>query len=186
MLPTFLEAANATVPDEIDGKSFYKTLQGRTERINDYVYGVATRQNIRACKIFPSRMVRGQRFKLIRNYNSHEVYEQNLGSNKAINAFIEIGAKSFPKTPYEELYDLEADPYQKKNLANSSKYAEEKKKLSRVLEKWMQSQNDFLLEDKMPLIKPSMHPLDKQSQWNKVSDDLVGTLKKEVYLKVHY
>jgi uncharacterized sulfatase len=186
VLPTFLEAANATIPDEIDGKSFYKTLQGSTEKINDYVYGVATRQNIRACKIFPSRMVRGQRFKLIKNFNSHEVYKTNLGTNDAINAFIEIGANSFPKIPYLELYDLETDPYQTKNLAQNSRYASQKKELLDALEKWMAAQNDFLLDNKMPVLKPTLHPLDKQSQWNKVSKDLVGTLKKEDYLKVHY
>ena len=113
VLPTLLEAAKTDIPNSIDGKSFLKTLLGSNEQINDYIFGVATKQNIRECKIFPSRMVRGKRFKLIRNFNSIEVVDSNLGENPVINEFAKIAAESFPNTPYEELYDLKKDPYQK-------------------------------------------------------------------------
>ena len=53
-------------------------------------------QNIQKCKVFPSRAIRGKRFKFIRNYNSIEVVESNYGSNPVINAFIRKGAESFP------------------------------------------------------------------------------------------
>lgn len=186
ILPTFLDVAQVEIPKSIDGKSFYKTLQGSPEDINPYIYGVATRQNIRACKVFPSRMVRGKRFKYIKNYNSLEVVKNNLGANAAINEFIKIGANSFPKIPYEELYDLELDPYQNNNLASNSSYANQKEELSTALENWMISQNDFLITYKMPLIKPSLHPLDEQSKWNEVSKDLEGKLKQTDYIESHY
>jgi hypothetical protein len=50
----------------------------------------------------------------------------------------------------------------------------------------MLSQNDFLLTEKMPLIKPTLHPLDRVSKWNKVSKDLVGKLSESDYIPVHY
>ena len=53
------------------------------EIVNDYLFGVSTRQNIRGCKIFPSRSVRDSRYKLIVNYNSIEVYKSNLGNNES-------------------------------------------------------------------------------------------------------
>ena len=62
----FLEVSKTKIPIELDGKSFVESLKGDEKQINEYIYGVATRQNIRECKIFPSRMVRGSRFKLIR------------------------------------------------------------------------------------------------------------------------
>lgn len=186
VLPTLLEASNSEIPKSLDGKSFYKTLKGSTTEMHKYIYGVATKQNIRQCKVFPSRMVRGKRFKLIRNYNSLEVMQSNLGDDMITNEFIRIGAQSFPKIPYEELYDLKKDPYQTKNLAHDSRYQKQKEELSQELRRWMISQDDFLITHTMPLLKPTLHPLDKQSKWNTVSEKLEGKLKKEDYLKSHY
>mgnify|MGYP003325109365 CR=1 FL=1 len=64
-------------------------------------------------------MARDKRYKLIRNFNSIEVVDSNLGNNPFINSFAKIAAESFPNIPYEELYDLEKDPYQKVNLINN-------------------------------------------------------------------
>ena len=185
VLPTFLEAAHTKRPESIDGKSFIKTLKGSEEKIHDYIYGVQTNQNIQACKIFPSRMVRGEKLKLIINYNALERLDYNLGDNPVVNEFITIGAKHFPNTPYEELYDLSVDPYQTNNLANNPSYKTEKVVLAAALKKWMESQNDFLLTYKMPLIKTT-YPLDKASKWHTPPKHLKGKLKPEDYIKLHY
>ncbi len=186
VLPTILEVSNTEIPSEIDGKSFLETLGGSNIKIHDHVFGVSTRQNIRECKIFPSRMVRGNRFKLIRNFNSIEVLNSNLGDNPVINKFARIGAESFPNIPYEELYDLEKDPYQKVNLINEPKYNKIKNRLSQALENWMKGQKDFLLDNPISLLSPTLHPLDKNSKWNNVPDDLIGKLNDEDYVKLHY
>ena len=186
VLPTILEVSNTEIPSEIDGKSFLETLNGSNMKIHDYVFGVSTRQNIRECKIFPSRMVRGNRYKLIRNFNSVEVVNSNLGDNPVINQFAKMGAESFPNVPYEELYDLEKDPYQKINLINDPKYKKTRNRLSVALENWMKSQGDFLLDDPISVLKPSLHPLDRNSKWNNVPDDLIGKINDEDYVKLHY
>ena len=186
VLPTILEVSNTEIPSEIDGKSFLETLNGSNMKIHDYVFGVSTRQNIRECKIFPSRMVRGNRYKLIRNFNSVEVVNSNLGDNPVINQFAKMGAESFPNVPYEELYDLEKDPYQKINLINDPKYKKTRNRLSVALENWMKSQGDFLLDDPISVLKPSLHPLDRNSKWNSVPDDLIGKINDEDYVKLHY
>ena len=131
-------------------------------------------------------MIRGSRFKLIRNFNSIEVVNSNLGDNPIINEFAKIGAKSFPNVPYEELYDLEKDPYQKVNLIKDNKYKKIRNRLSIALENWMKSQEDFLLEDPISILKPTLHPLDKNSKWNKVPQNLMGKLNNEDYIKLHY
>jgi len=186
VLPTILEVSNTEIPSEIDGKSFLETLNGSNMKIHDYVFGVSTRQNIRECKIFPSRMVRGNRYKLIRNFNSVDVINSNLGENPVINEFAKIGAESFPNIPYEELYDLEKDPYQKVNLITEPKYKKIRNRLSVALESWMKSQEDFLLDDPISVLKPTLHPLDKTSKWNNVPNDLIGKLNDEDYVKLHY
>mgnify|MGYP001316929946 CR=1 FL=1 len=186
VLPTILDVSDTEIPIEIDGKSFLEILIGSNRKINDYVFGVSTRQNIRQCKIFPSRMVRGERYKLIRNFNSVEVVNSNLGDNSVINTFAKIGAESFPNIPYEELYDLSRDPYQKRNLINDPKHKEIKIRLSVALENWMKSQGDFLLDNPISLLKPTLHPLDKTSKWNNVPDNLIGKINDVDYVKLHY
>lgn len=186
ILPTFLDIVDAPIPEYMDGKSLLKTLKGGVKPIHEYVFAIATKQNIQSCKIFPSRMVRGKQYKYVRNYNAKEVVQNNLGTNEYVNAFIVKGANAFPKKTYEELYDLSTDPYEKKNLAKNEKYTKEKERLANVLEAWMVSQDDFLVTHKMPLLKATLHPLDKQSKWNKVPSNLTGKLSDKDYIKVHY
>jgi uncharacterized sulfatase len=186
VLPTFLDIIGVKIPKSIDGKSFYTTLKGDNQPIHQYVYSLATKQNIQQCKVFPTRAVRNSRYKLIRNYNSVDVVASNYGSNPVVNKFIKIGAESYPNIPFEELYDLKVDPYQSNNIINKPGLANVKKELSKALQSWMEDQNDFLVHQKMPLIKPTLHPLDRNSKWNKVSSEVEGKLTKNDYYPVHY
>ena len=73
-------------------------------------------------------------------------------------------------------------------LIKNSKFDIVKSQLSQVLHTWMESQDDFLILNKMPLIKPTLHPLDRNSKWNKVSKENLnefkgGTLMKKVFYK---
>ena len=103
-----------------------------------------------------------------------------------VNEFIRKGAESFPKVPYEELYDLQNDPYQQNNLIKKLELKAVKEKLSGVLKVWMTEQNDLLISHKMPLIKPTLHPLDRLSKWNIVDAHLLGQLTESDYVPVHY
>ena len=95
---------------------------------------------------------------------------------------------AFPEIPYEELYDLSVDPDEKNNLADNKKYFSLKKDLEKKLNNWMINQNDFLINHKMPLIKPSREAvtLDYKTARNNIPDELVGILKEGDYLKFHY
>lgn len=186
ILPTLVDIAGGDLVNKTDGVSFSALLFGANSTVRDYVYAISTRQNIQSCYVFPSRSIRDNRYKYIRNYNALEVMDQNLGSNPNINAFIRRGANAFPNVPFEELYDLLNDPYEHNNLANDVKHFDTKETLAKELTRWMIDQKDFLVSHKMPLIPPTLHPLDRNSKWNKPDSSLLGSLNKGDYIKLHY
>ena len=72
---------------------------------------------------------KGKKFKYIKNFNSNEVVENNSRNDNEINKFILRGSQAFKKIPYEELYDLEKDPFEHKNLAKVESFKKIKIKL---------------------------------------------------------
>lgn len=165
ILPTFLEAAGGDVPEGIDGRSFLPLLENPVTPFRDYVYGLSESQNIWMPKVFPMRMVSDGRWKYIRNANALEVHEQNFGASEAVNGFIRAGAEQTPDVPYEELYDLEADPFEQTNLASEPALAETKTRLANELESWMQQQGDYLAEGgPLPLFEPQHFALDQANK----------------------
>lgn len=187
VLPTFIEMADGAIPADMDGKSFLPVLRGSEREIHDYVYGVQTNQNIINAKVFPSRMIRSNQYKYIRNFNSVEVMEQNFGDNQYVNEFIRIGAMKYKDTPLEELYDIKNDPYEQVNLAKDPALRTIKEGLAADMFKWMKAQGD-ILSDKpgyMPILKANFK-LDETTPRHKVPKELEGTLKAKDYLVLHY
>ena len=78
IMPTILDIAGIDIPNNIDGNSFLNIFNQNHQEINEYIYGLATRQNVRGAKVFPSRSIRDNRYKYILNFNSLEVYENNF------------------------------------------------------------------------------------------------------------
>lgn len=163
VLPTFMDIAGSEPISSMDGKSFLSILKGNDEAIHQYVYGVRTNQNIINARIFPSRMIRDKRYKYIRNFNAYEKLEQNLTDNPNINIFLTEGALRHKDEPFEELYDLENDPFEQKNLINEVKLAKVKERLKTQLFLWMKTQGDFLDErlGHIPIISAPLFKLDQ-------------------------
>jgi len=165
ILPTFLELAGGTIPADRDGQSFKEVLKSPQSDFREYAYGVSEHQNIWIPQVFPSRMVTDGRWKYTRNFNAYEVHEQNFGSNEDVNALIRAGAEKNQDIPYEELYDLDNDPYELNNLAGNKELAEIKERLVDELYRWMKSQGDYLAEEgPLPLFHPTHFALDQKNK----------------------
>ena len=191
VLPTFMEIAGGKVTEDIDGNSFLSLLKGENVQINKYVYGVRTNQNILNSEVFPSRMIRDKRYKYIKNFNSLEVVEQNLTGKPNVDYFIKRGANAFEEEPFEELYDLQNDPFEQYNLAKNPDFKTIKKRLATDMFSWMRSQGDFLNEDlaNMPLITPKGDrgfKLDKDTPRRKIPNSIKNTLNNEDYTIIEH
>jgi len=166
VVPTLLEAAGAD-PEAIntgradvhdakgfDGRSFLKVLLAQSSTHRDYVYGVqTTRGIINGSACYPIRSVRSARYKYIRNLNHQAVFYNMVSTHPAdlLHTWMEIGksnsavaarAHFYQHRPAEELYDLQKDPYELRNLAEDPDYARVKSQLKEELTLWMQQQGD--------------------------------------------
>lgn len=191
VLPTFVAIAGGKADETADGTSFLPILEGEDKAVNEYVYGVRTSQNILNSEVFPSRMIRDKRYKYIRNFNSIEVVEQNLTGKSNVDYFIKRGADKFKNEPFEELYDLQNDPYEQHNLIKDESLKEIKERLKNDLFEWMKLQDDFLNETvgNMPIITPKGKKgfkLDQDTPRRKIPDSIKNTLTKEDYIIIEH
>lgn len=170
--PTFLEAAgidpskvDTGCPDApgdrgFDGRSFLGVLLGKTDRHRDIVFSQHTTVGINGFKEpYPMRAARDDRYKLIRNLapdNTHwirgihgvpllETWKRDAKEDAALAARVEW----LFHRPAEELYDLEKDPLETKNLAGDPALAEIRARLGKSLDDWMAQQGDRGMETEL-------------------------------------
>lgn len=167
--PTFLAAAgidptkiDVGCPDAngavgFDGRSFLPVLLGETDTLRDYVFAQHTTIGTNgAIEAYPMRMVRDTRYKLVRNLAPENTYTiGGIHKGQPIESW-QADAKSdykladrvkwLFKRPGEELYDLQADPEEMKNLAADPEFAGTKVKLQAQLDAWVAQQKDKGME----------------------------------------
>lgn len=156
---TFLEAAGLSVPREMTGVSFLPALQGRPFTGREYVFtergwhwGPITRTD----GLDLSRAITSQRYRLIFNLLPDRAYTPvDMVREKAWHAIVRAGAEGklsdlhdrlllrVPR-PTLELFDLQADPYELKNLAGDPAMKEIETRLRNELARWMVRDGDFL------------------------------------------
>jgi N-sulfoglucosamine sulfohydrolase len=140
LLPTLLEITGGEIPDVIDGKSMLGVWEGKVDRLHDELFfsysGVIVSKK-RQETPFPIRAVRTDRYKYIRYIN----YQAGHPKKKK---------KIFPA---EELFDLQNDPEEKTNLAESSDYLKIKEELSQKVDNWMIQMNDQGIENELEALR---------------------------------
>jgi uncharacterized sulfatase len=89
-----------------------------------------------------------------------------------------------PTKPKEELYDLDADPHEIKNLANLPEYSDRLQCMRRVLEKWMKDTNDLGLIPEAELIEQAR----PGGKWSTTANPVIsppgGTFTKQATVKI--
>ncbi|WP_439571878.1 sulfatase family protein [Sphingomonas sp.] len=157
ILPTLVEVAGGKPSAELDGQSFAAALRsdgqfsGRTEIFT-------THNNDVNVNVFPMRSVRTARWKYIVNlrpdytYTTHiDQWAGRLGSGAYFPSW-RRAAQADPKAkaivdayyarPAEELYDLDADPDETRNLATDPRHKAVMIKLRARLSDWRRAQGD--------------------------------------------
>lgn len=150
--PTSLALAGVQKPAKMQGRVF---LGDRAEPPRQYAFGARDRCDE---TVFRFRTVRDERFRYIRNFTPDRPFLQaNAYKERSYpvwNLLKELDAAgkltpaqkvlTAPTMPPEELYDLQSDPHEIRNLAASNQ-AEDQAVLTRlrdVLTKWIEETND--------------------------------------------
>ncbi len=147
--PTTLNLAGVTVPAHMQGQPF---LGKKLPAPRTYIYGARDRMDERYDII---RMVRGKRFRYIRNYEPFKPYYQYMNTPekgetmKAIRAAEANGTATpalalnlQPGKPMEELYDVNADPHEIRNLAKDPAHQKTLKRLRQAHLDWVLETRD--------------------------------------------
>lgn len=148
--PTVLSLAGARVPKEFQGQVFLGPNRAPERK---YIFAARDRMDEAHDRI---RAVRDRRFKYIRNFQPELPYAQRIDYMEempTMRVWREWQADGrlsgpqklfFAKTkPREELYDLDADPHEVRNLAGVPEHAAKLGELRGVLDAWMAETKDL-------------------------------------------
>ena len=144
LLPTLLEAADAPVPDDVDGRSFLPLLLGRPYEPRDAIFAEKN-----TLPQDTKRAVRTSRWKYIRNYDEGPLIDLTSGMRTSLTGR-DLGDEHLAPRPATELYDLEADPNEQNNLSGRPRLETIERTLAGRLHDWMTETNDPLLHGPVP------------------------------------
>lgn len=127
--PTMLELVGVDIPSNMQGHSFATLLDGSsTKPTREEIYALYEKSQ--------SRAVRTERYKLVRNYTVSRTWHHPVD--------IDQPAK-YGVLPPVQLFDLQDDPLEFKNLADSADHAAVRAELSEKLFTWMEHVDDPVL-----------------------------------------
>ncbi|MBT6788766.1 MAG: sulfatase-like hydrolase/transferase [Verrucomicrobia bacterium] len=159
ILPTVLQGTNVKSPAGLDGRALQPLLEGRFVKWREHLF--AHKMGAAAHFYYPQVAVRDARYKLIANPLRRpnppaQIYTDNsgvffiAGTRKsevaAASLLIQKAYATYHNPPPVELYDLQADPYEFKNLANDPKHAVAQKRLHSRLREWQRDTGDPLVD----------------------------------------
>jgi len=152
--PTMLSLAGVTIPAWMQSAPF---LGAQTGAARKYVF--AARDFHDGADFDTSRMVRDGRFHYLRNFMPHigwdaiqyswqqapfmlDEWRQQAAAGK-LKADSRQACFWRHTKPAEELYDMQADPYQMRNVAADARYAKTLKQMRTACEQWMVENRDL-------------------------------------------
>ena len=144
---TTLALAGIELPKYLHGQNLF----GENFKKRDHIVSARDRCDFTIDRI---RTVRTEKFRYLRNFLTDRIllqaqYRDGQAQTKRLrelHANGELGEipeqAFFGKRPSEELYDMEKDPHQVKNLADDPKFAEELKRHRNLLTTWIKKTGD--------------------------------------------
>lgn len=195
--PTLLDIAGANVPETMTGRSIWPILtsgkSGRVDPDRDFVVTAFERHTW--CRRngvgYPMRAIRTYRYAYIRNYepgrwpagdpdfvSSHQGFYGDIdrGASKTYMMencddprVVRLFQLAFGRRPPEELYDMEKDPAQLKNLADDPVYTKVKHELATRLRQYLTDHSDPRVRGESPWdTYPFYHNIVNDSNWRTV------------------
>jgi arylsulfatase A-like enzyme len=155
LLPTLVELGGGTASIEFDGRSFARVLRGERQAHREEIF--ATHSGDREFNVYPMRSLRQGRWKYIRNLHPEFQYATHINRGRERDgrdyfSTWEAAAEKDPlaarlvrqykQRPAEELYDLENDPQEERNLAGAAAHAERLAAMREKMTGWMAEQGD--------------------------------------------
>src|SRR5438034_5410385 len=115
VLPTLLDAAGLDIPKAVQGRTLLPLMQGEKESHRDAIFGEKTFHSY----YDPMRCVRTSRHKYIRNFET--AFAVEVPGDIQAGAIFRANASlySTDRPSVVELYDLESDPLEQRNLAGT-------------------------------------------------------------------
>lgn len=145
-VPAILELLGIPAPANVQGRSFAPLLDGRPYTPRDAVFGELTYHGY----YDPRRSVRTERYKLIVNFSSGHAFMDSSQSWRPRADTVAPPNPARAHHPLIELFDLQDDPWERKNLGKVKAYAGVLKELRARLRSHMESTRDPLLEGPVP------------------------------------
>lgn len=145
VVPTIYDLCKIEKPQWLQGESLVPIFEGKENEIRQEVYSEVTFH----AAYEPMRAVRTKRYKFIRRYDDElSVMLANIDDSPSKSFLFKNGCF---KMPYNrtELYDLYRDPDEKNNLVGKEEYIHICKKMSGLLDTWMEENGDPLLDGHM-------------------------------------
>jgi len=145
LLPTLLQVAGLDAPEQVQGRSFLPLLRGETWRPREAIFAEKTHH----CHYDPMRCIRTRRHKYIFNFGILRGIE--IPADVEMETLASVPELYTARRPMAELYDLQNDPLETRNLSGAPNHAALEANLRDQLREWMQQTGDPLLEGVLPL-----------------------------------
>ena len=145
-LPTILDFAGVPAPPDVQGRSLAPLLDERPYTPRDAVFGELTYHEY----YDPRRSVRTQSHKLIVNFSTAPAFMDPSQSWRPRSDTVVPPNRAFAYHPRTELYDLDRDPWEQRDVAQDTAYANVLTELRARLRKHMEETRDPLLDGAVP------------------------------------
>ncbi len=140
VMPTVLEALGRPISSDLEGRSFWGLLSGSAPDVHRDVVFAEMTDHVHP---IPTRAVRGERWKYVRNYSDIPIGLDQIHDRAWAHRLCErVDQPWIRPRVAEELYDLASDPHEQRNLAGETDHSAQLSRLRARLDEHMRETAD--------------------------------------------